>query len=76
MSGVGDRIRKRRTELGLSQRDIAEPGVTYAYISRIEAGTRSPSLTALVKIAEKLDTTALTLLTGREDAPCPLCKRA
>ena len=55
---VGKRIRARRLELGLTQRSIGEPGSSYAYISRIESGERSPSIEALVVIAEKLDTTA------------------
>lgn len=70
---VGKRIKKLRREKGLSQRELAVPGVSYAYISRIEAGTRDPSLKALIKIAPKLDTTALFLLTGTEGY-CPVCR--
>ncbi len=33
MATVGDRIRERRLALGLSQRELACEGVTYAYIS-------------------------------------------
>jgi len=72
---IGERIRRLRVERGLSQRDLAQPGVTYAYISRIEAGTRAPSGKALRALAEKLDTTALYLETGRHDIPCPHCGR-
>ena len=72
---VGKRIRERRLELGLSQRAIGEKGTSYAYISRIESGERSPSIEALIAIAEKLDTTALVLLTGDPDARCPVCGR-
>jgi transcriptional regulator with XRE-family HTH domain len=50
-------------------------GVSYAYISRIEAGARVPSAKALRKIAEKLGTTALYLETGRNDSTCPHCGR-
>lgn len=71
-STIGKRIKKLRLEKGLSQRQLAVPGVSYAYISRIEAGTRNPSLKALIKIAAKLDTTALFLLTGQNDS-CPVC---
>jgi transcriptional regulator with XRE-family HTH domain len=52
---IGDRIRQRRLELGLSQRELASEGVTYAYISRLEANTRTPSIKALRKLALKLD---------------------
>jgi transcriptional regulator with XRE-family HTH domain len=48
--------------------------VSYAYISRIEAGERRPSLSALIELAEKLDTTALFLATGRLH-DCPFCRR-
>src|ERR1051325_8563674 len=44
---VGERLRRLRAERGLSQRDLAGPGVSYAYISRIEAGARRPSVKAL-----------------------------
>ena len=44
MPTVGDRIRERRLELGLSQRELACEGVTYAYISRLEANTRQASV--------------------------------
>lgn len=64
---VGQRIAARRAELGLSQREIAVPGVSYAYISRIESGTREPSVRALRKLAPKLLTTAHWLETGEPD---------
>jgi transcriptional regulator with XRE-family HTH domain len=72
---IGKRIRARRIELGLTQRSIGEPGSSYAYISRVESGERSPSIEALIAIAEKLETTALALLSGDPDAPCPVCGR-
>jgi transcriptional regulator with XRE-family HTH domain len=72
MNKIGKRIKKLRLEKGLSQRELASEGVTYAYISRIEAGTRNPSLKALIKLAPKLDTTALYLLTGMT-GHCPVC---
>jgi transcriptional regulator with XRE-family HTH domain len=75
MSGIGDRIRERRSALGLSQRDIASPGVTYAYISRIEAGTRNPSFKALRQLADKLGVTPLYLETGSDRVRCPHCGR-
>jgi transcriptional regulator with XRE-family HTH domain len=48
--------------------------VSYAYLSRVEAGERTASLSALTAIAERLGTTALYLATGREH-PCPVCGR-
>jgi len=53
----------------MSQRELAEPGVSYAYVSRIEAGTRQPSVKALRKIAGKLGVGADYLETGSELDP-------
>jgi transcriptional regulator with XRE-family HTH domain len=63
---VGERLRRLRLERGLSQRDLSAPGVSYAYISRIEAGARRPSVKALRMLAEKLGVTAEYLETGAE----------
>jgi DNA-binding XRE family transcriptional regulator len=51
---IGPRVHKRRLELGLSQRDLAAPGVSYAYMSRIESGARLPSIRLLRALAPKL----------------------
>jgi transcriptional regulator with XRE-family HTH domain len=75
-SKVGDRVKALRVERGLSQRDLAAPGLSYAYISRIEAGARTPSLSALIELADSLDTSALYLATGRTTGRCPLCGRS
>src|SRR5437870_4436384 len=61
---IGQRIRRLRLERGLSQRELAEPGISYAYLSRIEAGQRAPSLKALRIVARKLGVTAEHLETG------------
>jgi transcriptional regulator with XRE-family HTH domain len=71
---VGSRIRRRRRELGLSQRALSGRGISYAYISRVESGKRTPSLSALIALAERLETTALYLASGRRDR-CPFCGR-
>ena len=63
---IGVRLKRLRTDRGLSQRDLAEPGVSYAYISRIEAGTRQPSVKALRKLATRLGVTTEYLETGRD----------
>jgi len=72
---VGRRIKALRVERGMSQRDLAAPGMSYAYLSRIEAGQRTPSLSALIELADRLDTSALYLATGRTSGRCPLCGR-
>jgi transcriptional regulator with XRE-family HTH domain len=63
---VGERLKRLRQERGLSQRELSEPGVSYAYISRIEANARRPSVRALRKLAGKLGVSADYLETGRE----------
>jgi tetratricopeptide (TPR) repeat protein len=51
---IGERVRRLRRERGLSQRALSGPGVSYAYISRIEAGARNPSVKAIRVLASKL----------------------
>jgi transcriptional regulator with XRE-family HTH domain len=63
---VGQRLRRLRHERALSQRDLASPGVSYAYISRIEAGARRPSVKALRQLAPKLGVSVEYLETGRD----------
>jgi transcriptional regulator with XRE-family HTH domain len=66
---IGQRLKRLRLERGLSQRELAAPGVSYAYISRIEAGTRQPSVKALRRLATKLGVTADYLETGSDLDP-------
>jgi transcriptional regulator with XRE-family HTH domain len=73
---VGARIRRLREERGLSQRELTAPGVSYAYLSRLEAGQRVPSEKALRKLAAKLEVTPLYLEGGNDDATCPRYRRA
>ena len=61
---IGARIRRLRLERGLSQRELSGPGVSYAYVSRIEAGQRDPSLKALRILARKLGVSLEHLETG------------
>jgi transcriptional regulator with XRE-family HTH domain len=62
--GIGARLKRLRLERGLSQRDLSSPGISYAYISRIESGARTPSVKALRRIAGKLGVTVEHLETG------------
>jgi transcriptional regulator with XRE-family HTH domain len=66
---IGKRLRRLRKERGLSQRDAAGPGVTTAYISRIEKGERQPSVKAIRQIAEGLGVSPEYLETGSPVAP-------
>jgi transcriptional regulator with XRE-family HTH domain len=67
MNSIGDRIHQRRLELGLSQRALASKGVSYAYISRLEANKRQPSTKALRILAPKLGVSVHWLETGQQD---------
>src|SRR5207247_6829548 len=63
---IGSRLKRLRLERGFSQRDLSSPGVSYAYISRIEAGARTPSVKALRKLSQKLGVSVEYLETGRD----------
>src|SRR4051812_27335670 len=66
---VGQRVRRLREERGWNQRQLAAPGCSYAYISRIEADLRKPSLRVLRILAKKLGVSAHYLETGEEVTP-------
>lgn len=52
---IAKRIRTKRTELGLTQKDLAEQvGVTPPAINRFEKGEKSPSVDTLLKLAKAL----------------------
>jgi transcriptional regulator with XRE-family HTH domain len=51
---VGRRLKQARLAAGMSQRTLSLPGCSSAYISRLEAGDRVPSLQLLRKLAAKL----------------------
>jgi tetratricopeptide (TPR) repeat protein len=62
---VGRRVLRLRTARGLTQRQVAEPAYTPAYISTLEAGRVRPSEAALRHIAEQLGVSYEELATGR-----------
>ena len=68
---LGQRLKRLRLQRELSQRDLSSPGVSYAYISRVESDARAPSVKALRKIANKLGVTVEHLETG-EPTPTEL----
>ena len=63
---IGERLHRLRLERGLSQRQLADTGVTAAYISRIEGGERRPSVRALRQLAPKLGVSVMYLETGSD----------
>lgn len=63
-AAAGRRLKEARVAAGLSQRQLSFPGCSAAYISRLEAGQRVPSLQLLRKIAAKLGADEEFLATG------------
>ena len=68
-AAVGKRLREAREAAGLSQRDLSFSGCSAAYISRIEAGTRIPSLQLLREMGRRLGVTEDYLATGSDTPP-------
>jgi tetratricopeptide (TPR) repeat protein len=63
---VGIRLKTSRERAGFSQRQLAFPGCTAAYISRLEAGARVPSLQMVNQLAARLEVSGQWLATGVE----------
>ncbi|NUP16137.1 MAG: helix-turn-helix domain-containing protein, partial [Streptomyces sp.] len=62
---IGRRVQRLRADRGLTQRQLAEPAYTPAYISTLEAGRVRASDDALRHIAERLGIAFEELATGR-----------
>ena len=62
---VGERVRELRRQRGLSQEQVAGPGVTASYVSLIESGRRHPTETALATLAAALETSVDYLREGQ-----------
>jgi tetratricopeptide (TPR) repeat protein len=63
-AAVGRRLRDARERAGLSQRQLSFDGCSPAYISRIEAGERIPSLQLLREMGRRLGVSEDWLATG------------
>jgi tetratricopeptide (TPR) repeat protein len=73
---VGERLRTARVRAGLSQRQLAFPGCSPAYISRIESGDRIPSLQLLRELGRRLGVSEDFLATGAEDSAARIAELA
>ncbi|MFF9376093.1 tetratricopeptide repeat protein [Streptomyces griseoluteus] len=62
---VGRRVQRLRAERGMTQKQLAEPAYTPAYISTVEAGRVRASDDALRHIADRLGVTYDELASGR-----------
>ena len=72
---VGARLHAAREAAGISQRELAFPGCSAAYISRIERGERIPSLQVLRELARRVGVTEAELAYGHEPID-PVVSRA
>ena len=63
---LGQRIRKRREALNITQQELAQAlGVTPQHISVVEQDKRVPSLTFLAKLSEKIGVSTDYLISGK-----------
>ncbi|WP_436701261.1 helix-turn-helix domain-containing protein [Nocardioides sp. BYT-33-1] len=65
---LGARVRAARLAQGLHQADLAGDDYSVGYVSRIESGTRRPTLTALGVIGERLGLSVGELVAGASEA--------
>jgi transcriptional regulator with XRE-family HTH domain len=67
LQGLGQALEEARDECGLTQEALSlETGVHRNYIGGIERGERSPSVAAVVKLADALGVTLSDLFTRAE----------
>jgi y4mF family transcriptional regulator len=65
-SGVGERIKKRRSELDWTQEQLAQKaGISKSFLSDLENGKRSVSANNLLDIARALGVSLDFLMTGK-----------
>src|ERR687896_2677414 len=68
IEGLGPAIRRVRREWGLTLEELAgEVGTSAAHLSRLESGTRQPSLEGLLRIAAALGVEVGELLEAPEE---------
>src|SRR5690349_9605492 len=63
---VAARLKAARTRAGLTQRELAEPRYTKAYISALENGLIKPSMAALRFLARRLGTVPSAFLADQD----------
>ena len=69
LTSIGKNIKKYRTEKGIKQETLAEmANLTPNYIGMLERNDKTPSLTAMINIANALDITSDMLLCDVLDA--------
>ena len=63
---LGQRIKRIRTDRGMSLKDVVRDDVSRAFLNQVEMGKARPSIRVLRIIAERLGTEVEYLLEGRE----------
>lgn len=63
---LGERIKELRTQLGITQKELAGDKITRNMLSLIESGNASPSVSTLLYISERLGTSAGYFFTSSE----------
>jgi len=63
----GARLRRLRKSKGLTQAQLAHPGMSAGYLSRLESGTRAPTETAVAYLAKRLAVSTEELM--HDDVP-------
>ena len=59
---IGDRIKKHRNRLGLTQEELAEKcGLHHTYIGQLERGEKNATLESIEKVVQGLDISFETL---------------
>jgi transcriptional regulator with XRE-family HTH domain len=72
---VGERLRKRRTELGINLRELASrTDLTASFLSQVERGVTNPSLMSLRRIAEALGVQLMYFLAENMTAKSPVVR--
>jgi transcriptional regulator with XRE-family HTH domain len=67
---LGDRIRRRRHELELTQAELAfRSGIHYTYIGSVETGARNPSIDLVARLARALEIDLGKLVGGLQEFP-------
>lgn len=66
---LGSRIRQARRIRGFTQTDIAKPNLTKSFISLLESGRTYPSVSTLVTLASRLQTSLALLLLEAPQLP-------
>jgi len=73
---IGARIRSRRKELGLTQKQLAGDEFTKSFISQVELGRTAPSIETLAVLADRLGRPIEWFVAEDPPSPSPLDEAA